>query len=98
MRNQRGGVVQAIPSDVFPGVCSQCHRERTLCAAVTFKGNEESSVVCSQCRISWEGFWTVPPDPVRHDAKEPEDDPRVRQLGRGLRARSPSKHSMPFNF
>ncbi len=90
--------IQDIPSDVHPGLCSLCHRHRTLCAAVTFLGQDGERLACSGCRIAFEGKWKVKPCPVRHDAKEPDGDPRVRQLGRGLRARSPSKHSMPFTF
>lgn len=96
MRNHRGGVVQAIPSDVCPGVCCLCRRERTLCADVVFKGKHRPCVVCSACRIASEGEW-VPADHVRPEA-DLLDEPRARMQGRGLRARSPSKHSLPFTL
>lgn len=97
MRNHRGGVIQAIPTDVHPGVCCLCRRERTLCADVVFRSKgQQACCVCSACRIAWEGWWTPAPEPVRPELQE--EEPRARRLGRGLRARSPSKHSMPFTF
>lgn len=97
MRNHRGGIVQAIPTTVRPGVCCLCLRERTLCADVVFRGKIRVCVVCSACRIASEGQWQ-PADPVLPDADLPEDESRARRLGKGLRARSPSKHGMPFTF
>lgn len=97
MRNHRGGVIQAIPSTVRPGVCCKCRRERTLCANVVFRGQDRPCVLCSVCRIATEGSW-VPVEPMRESAPLPDDLPFVRRLGLGLRARSPSKHSMPFTF
>lgn len=94
MRTQRGGVIQAIPTEVHPGVCSVCCRERTLCAEVFFRS--KVYVMCSACRITWEGWWT-PAHPPKPEA-DLQEEPRARMLGRGLRARSPSKHSMPFTF
>lgn len=97
MRNHRGGVIQAIPSEVHAGVCCLCHRERTLCADVVFRSRgQQACCVCSGCRVVWEGFWT-PAHPPRPEA-DLQEEPRARMLGRGLRARSPSKHSMPFTF
>lgn len=93
-------VVQAIPSDVHAGVCCKCQRERTLCADVVFRGQARPCVVCSACRISLEGEWS-PVEAMHFDAANEavaEDLPFVRRLGVGLRARSPSKHSMPFTF
>lgn len=95
MRTHRGGVIQSIPSEVYPGVCCLCRRQRTLCALVVLRGNFKPCLVCSQCRIAREGEWA--PQPPRPDA-DLKDEPRARMLGRGLRARSPSKHSMPFTF
>lgn len=87
-----------IPSTVRPGVCCQCGQKRTLCADVVFRGKQRPCVLCSACRVASEGQWTVEPDPVRHDEKVPEGDSRARILGRGLKARSPSKHGLPFTF
>ncbi len=88
--------VQAIPYTLHAGLCCRCQRERTLCADVVFRGKVRACVVCSQCRIASEGSWT----PVEAARQEVDllDEPRARMLGRGLRARSPSKHSMPFTF
>lgn len=88
--------VQAIPSDVRPGVCCMCRRERTLCAMIVFRQQKRPCTVCSGCRLASEGSW-APAESERPGAVL-EDEPRARMLGRGLRARSPLKHSMPFTF
>lgn len=85
--------IQAIPEQVFPAVCGLCHRERTCCAVVQIKGRFGHAVVCSACRIQWEGRWTVDVAPEKPVAMA-VDEPRVRVLGKGLRARSPSKHGL----
>ena len=95
--------IQPIPDRVFPATCGLCRRWRTLCAVVYLRGKLDRSwytgnraVVCTACRILHEGRWTVEeaPETPAPDIREP----RVRQLGKGLRARSPSKHGLPFTF
>jgi len=87
--------IQPIPDRVFPATCGLCRRYRTLCAVVTIKGRFGHAVVCTGCRILHEGRWTVEESPERPDVGS---EPRARQLGKGLRARSPSKHGLPFTF
>lgn len=93
--------VHRIPSDVYTGKCWMCKRERTCCAVVQVKGRFGKTVLCAGCRIEWEGRWTpeAPLPDVRLPKDEfPEDESRARRLGKGLRARSPSKHGLPFTF
>ncbi len=89
--------IQLIPATCRLGVCCLCSRERTLCADVVIHGRSRPCVVCSVCRVQWEGKFT-PVEPMRDPPSLPDDLPFVRRLGIGLRARSPSKHSMPFTF
>lgn len=89
--------VQAIPESVYPGLCQTCQRYRTCCAIVKIRGrNYPKALMCSQCRLANEGHLEVGADdapPV--DLRE---EPRVRRMGRGIKARSPAKHRMPFTF
>lgn len=88
--------IQVIPEQVFPAVCKLCKRERTCCAVVLVKRYFSlPSVWCTHCRIQNEGRWTVDVAPEKPDVGS---EPRVRVLGKGLRARSPSKHGLPFTF
>ncbi len=89
--------IQSIPEYVRPGVCRLCKFTRTCCADVVFKASKRAVLVCSQCRIDTEGEWTVGVG-LRPEPDLPEDESRARRLGRGLKARSPSKHTMPFTF
>lgn len=89
--------VQAIPSTTRPGVCFLCARERTCCADVVFRGEKRPCVLCAGCRIAREGHWQ-PVEAILPGADLPDDESRARRQGRGLRARSPSKHSLPFTF
>lgn len=89
--------VQAIPSTVCRGVCRLCQRERTCCAEIVLRGKVWSIVACAACRLNREGYWK-PVKPMEELVVLPEDEPEARRLGKGLKARSPSKHSMPFTF
>lgn len=89
-------IVHPIPSDVHPGVCGKCRRQRTLCADVVLRGRP--CVMCSACRVTCEGKFTVASEPLVTEFGYQEGDSRARRLGRGLKARSPSKHRMPFTF
>lgn len=90
---------KTIPDRVYRGVCWACGRERTCCATVKVRMRYPNKVpMCSACRIAREGQWDVDSALETAAADLADDEPRTRMLGRGLRARSPSKHNLPFTF
>lgn len=90
---------KTIPDCVYRSVCWACGHERTCCATVKVrKRYPNKAPMCSACRIAMESQWDADVALETTAANLADDEPRARRLGIGLRARSPSKHNLPFTF